>query len=119
MTSDVKYTVEMLQKNMITQLLFDLILRFIFSVLCFMLFVLSYTFSEAVWYNMTMNPNEVKRFRFGTGIIEEMKKVTWPTKQQTIRLTTIVIVTSLIIGLYIGIMDILLAKGLTALTELR
>ena len=68
---------------------------------------------------MTMNPNEVKRFRFGAGIIDEMKKVTWPTKQQTVRLTTVVIITSLIIGFYIGIMDILLAKGLTALTALR
>ena len=66
-----------------------------------------------------MNPNEVRKFKFGTGIIEELKKVTWPTKQQTIRLTTVVVVTSLIIGLYIGIIDILLAKGLTALTALR
>lgn len=43
-------------------------------------------------------------------IIEELKKVTWPTRQETIKLTTIVIVISLIIGSYIGIIDVLLTK---------
>lgn len=45
-----------------------------------------------------------------TDIIEELKKVTWPTRQETIKLTTIVIVISLIIGSYIGIIDVLLTK---------
>ena len=44
--------------------------------------------------------------------VAEMKKVTWPTKKETIRLTSIVIIISLIIGLYIGIIDVLLTKGL-------
>lgn len=50
-------------------------------------------------------------------IIDELKKVTWPTKKDTIRLTVIVIVISLIIGLYIGIIDILLTKVLEMLTK--
>lgn len=50
------------------------------------------------------------------GIKEELKKVTWPTRQETIRLTMIVVSVSLIIGLYIGIIDILLARLLRMLT---
>lgn len=56
---------------------------------------------------------------FATDLVEELKKVTWPTRKQTIRLTTIVIAISLIIGIYIGIIDILLAKGLEVLTKFR
>jgi len=52
-------------------------------------------------------------------VVEELKKVTWPSKQQTIRLTSVVIVISLIIGLYIGIIDVLLTKGLEFFTKIR
>ena len=63
--------------------------------------------------NKQVNPN------FATDIIDELKKVTWPSRQETIRLTTIVIIVSLIIGLYVGIIDILLAKGLEIITKFR
>jgi preprotein translocase subunit SecE len=63
--------------------------------------------------NKPINPN------FATDVIDELKKVTWPTRPETIRLTTIVIVVSLIIGLYVGIIDILLAKGLEIITKFR
>jgi len=56
---------------------------------------------------------------FATGIVEELKKVSWPTKKETTRLTIIVVGVSLIIGLYIGIIDVLLTKGLDILTKLR
>jgi len=56
---------------------------------------------------------------FSTDIIDELKKVTWPTKAETIRLTAIVFGVSLIIGLYVGIIDILLIKGLEFLTKFR
>lgn len=57
--------------------------------------------------------------QFGNGIVEELKKVTWPTKEQTFRLTVIVIGISLIIGVYIGIIDVLLTKGLELLAKTR
>ncbi len=57
--------------------------------------------------------------KFTTDILAELKKVSWPSKQETLRLTTIVIFVSLIIGLYIGIIDILLAKVLSWLTNFR
>lgn len=61
----------------------------------------------------TMNQN------FATDVIEELKKVSWPSKNETIRLTTIVIVISLIIGIYVGIIDVLLARGLELFTKFR
>lgn len=56
---------------------------------------------------------------FARDIIDELRKVTWPTKKNTIRLTVIVIGISLIIGLYIGIIDILLTKLLELVTRFR
>ena len=56
---------------------------------------------------------------FTKDIIEELKKVTWPTRKETIRLTVVVIGISLIIGVYIGIIDVLLTKGLEILTKFR
>ena len=50
-------------------------------------------------------------------VIEELKKVTWPTRKETIQLTTIVIVISLLIGAYIGIIDVLLTKLLEMFTK--
>jgi preprotein translocase subunit SecE len=63
--------------------------------------------------NQTIKPN------FATDVVDELKKVTWPTRSETIRLTAIVIIVSLIIGLYVGIIDILLAKGLEFITKFR
>ncbi|OGK37640.1 preprotein translocase subunit SecE [Candidatus Roizmanbacteria bacterium RIFCSPHIGHO2_12_FULL_41_11] len=57
--------------------------------------------------------------RFAGDLIDELKKVTWPKRQETTRLTIIVIAISLIIGIYIGIIDFLLAKGLELLTKMR
>ncbi|MDH7475889.1 MAG: preprotein translocase subunit SecE [Microgenomates group bacterium] len=51
--------------------------------------------------------------------IEELKKVSWPSRKETIRLTMIVIAISLIIGFYVGIIDVLLAKGLELISKMR
>lgn len=65
-----------------------------------------------------MDKNQVKR-NIGSDIVDELKKVSWPSRKDTIRLTSIVIGVSLIIGLYVGIIDILLAKGLEIVTKFR
>ena len=39
-------------------------------------------------------------------IINELKKVTWPTREETVRLTVVVIVVSVAIGMGLGIVDI-------------
>lgn len=36
---------------------------------------------------------------------DELRKVVWPTRKEVIRLTTVVIFISLVIGLYIGGLD--------------
>ncbi|MCS6956296.1 MAG: preprotein translocase subunit SecE [Patescibacteria group bacterium] len=54
-----------------------------------------------------------------SGVIDELKKVSWPSRQETIKLTAIVIIVSLIIGVYVGIIDVLLAKGLEFITKFR
>lgn len=37
--------------------------------------------------------------------IEEMKKVTWPTKKETYRYTILIIVISLVVALFLGGLD--------------
>jgi len=39
-------------------------------------------------------------------VVAELKKVTWPTRAETIKLTAVVIAISVIVGLFIGGLDI-------------
>jgi preprotein translocase subunit SecE len=41
---------------------------------------------------------------------DELKKVTWPTQKEVIRLTAAVIIVSIIVGLFLGGLDFLLTK---------
>jgi preprotein translocase subunit SecE len=45
--------------------------------------------------------------RFIREVIAELKKVTWPTRAETIKLTVIVIAISVIVGLFIGGLDMI------------
>lgn len=45
-------------------------------------------------------------------VIEEAKKVTWPTRKQTILFTIAVLVVSLLVAYYLGLLDYLFSKGL-------
>lgn len=56
---------------------------------------------------------------FLSGLTDELKKVDWPSRKQTIRLTGVVIIISLIVALYVGIIDIFLAKVLDYLTKIQ
>lgn len=40
----------------------------------------------------------------------ELKKVVWPTREQTLRLALIVVGVSLVVGLYVGVLDYALTK---------
>jgi preprotein translocase subunit SecE len=42
-------------------------------------------------------------------IVEELRKVTWPTREETIRLTILVIVVSVAIGVMLGLVDLFFA----------
>ncbi|MFH0979765.1 MAG: preprotein translocase subunit SecE [Candidatus Roizmanbacteria bacterium] len=63
--------------------------------------------------------DQIAKPNFAGDVIDELKKVSWPSRSETIRLTAIVIGVSLIIGLYVGIIDILLTKGLEFVTKFR
>jgi preprotein translocase subunit SecE len=43
-------------------------------------------------------------------VIQEIKKVSWPSKQQTINKTVLVIVVSAVVSIYIGGLDVLLQQ---------
>jgi len=45
----------------------------------------------------------------------ELKKVTWPTKQETIRASTLVIIISILTAVFLGFTDIILNQGLERL----
>ncbi len=53
--------------------------------------------------------------RFVREAREELKKVPWPTRQQTIRYTIIVVISCLLAAAFIGGIDYLLALGLQRL----
>jgi preprotein translocase subunit SecE len=45
---------------------------------------------------------------FLTGVREELRKVTWPTRDELIKATRMIVVLSIILGVVIGLMDWLL-----------
>ncbi len=57
------------------------------------------------------------RVNFFSGIREEFKKVEWPSKKETIELTTTVVILSLIVAVFVGIIDFSLARLLEILAR--
>jgi len=57
--------------------------------------------SQAIMYND--NIMNIKTYL--KGVHQELKQVTWPSKQQTQRMTLIVIISSLVVGLFIASLD--------------
>ena len=53
------------------------------------------------------------RFGFFRDIIDELKKVVWPSRRELIRLTLMVIVVCFAIGLFLGLIDFGLSELLT------
>jgi preprotein translocase subunit SecE len=47
----------------------------------------------------------------------ELKQVVWPTRQEVLRLTLIVITISVLVAAYIGILDVLFAKLMEAVLK--
>jgi preprotein translocase subunit SecE len=51
------------------------------------------------------------------GSIAELKKVIWPTRRQAITLAIVVVVVSIVIGIYLSGLDAILRAGLQALIK--
>lgn len=62
-----------------------------------------------------MNDAVLKKGSFVAQIRGELKHVTWPTRQEAMRLTVTVFIISLIVALYVGIIDFFMAKLLEVL----
>ncbi len=43
-------------------------------------------------------------------VVSELKKVTWPTRDETMKLTAVVIALSVIVGIFIGGLDAILVQ---------
>ena len=41
---------------------------------------------------------------------QELQRVSWPTRQQTLQKTVLVIAVSVVVGLYIGVLDFLFTR---------
>lgn len=53
--------------------------------------------------------------KFLSEVKSELLKVTWPTRQEIVRLTAVVIIISLIVGLFVGGLDFIFTKGIELL----
>jgi len=60
---------------------------------------------------------QINPAKFFTEVKAELSKVTWPTKDQVIRLTTVVIVISLAVGLFIGGLDFIFTKAVELVVQ--
>jgi preprotein translocase subunit SecE len=48
----------------------------------------------------------------------ELKKVSWPTREQTLNLTLLVFLVSLVVGVFISVFDFVFTQGLTFIQTL-
>lgn len=62
-------------------------------------------------------PKIVSPVQFIREVIAELKKVTWPTRAEVIKLTAVVIALSVIVGAFIGVLDISFLKIETLLLK--
>ncbi|MEK9179226.1 MAG: preprotein translocase subunit SecE [Patescibacteria group bacterium] len=53
------------------------------------------------------------------GIADEVKKVEWPSRKDALHLTLVVVIISVLVGLYTGVLDIALAKLLQIVLSLK
>lgn len=60
-------------------------------------------------------PKIASPVQFVREVVAELKKVTWPTRAETMKLTLVVIVLSFVVGAFIGILDITFLKITTLL----
>ena len=67
---------------------------------------------------LLMNPTETVKIwadsskQFYLDVRSEMKKVSWPPKQEVVGTTLVVVVAVFFFGLYLGLIDYLLGTGL-------
>ncbi len=61
--------------------------------------------------------NGIKQYFVGS--YQELKLVVWPTRKQVIRDTTLVVVFSLVVAIFLGALDLLFNFGLEKILSLK
>ena len=59
---------------------------------------------------------EVRRFRlvqFFQDVVSELRKAVWPTREETMRLTWVVLVVAAVVGSMLGVLDFALSRSFT------
>ncbi|NWF78336.1 MAG: preprotein translocase subunit SecE [Chloroflexi bacterium] len=51
-------------------------------------------------------PAQKARFSFFTEVIAELRKVHWPTRQEALRLSLLVLIVCVIVGAILGVLDL-------------
>ena len=62
---------------------------------------------------MAARPARASLVRFAQESWQELQKVTWPSRETVIRLTFIVLLISILIGIYIYVFDNIFTAGIT------
>ena len=59
--------------------------------------------------------------RFLVAVRDEMKKVTWPTREELVKATRMIVILSIVLGITIGLMDyvlqLILVEGIARLAR--
>lgn len=55
--------------------------------------------------------------KFFTEVKSELQKVTWPTKNEVTRLTMVVVIISLIVGVFVSVLDLIFTQTITLLLK--
>lgn len=63
------------------------------------------------------NMPQINPAKFFLEVKSELEKVTWPTKDQVIRLTGVVVVISLAVGMFVGGLDFVFTKTVEILIK--
>lgn len=58
-----------------------------------------------------------KPISFLKEVYEELGKVSWPTREQTIRYTILVIIVAVVVGLFLGGLDYILTAATAVILE--
>lgn len=64
------------------------------------------------------NTEKTKKPGFFKGVKSEFKKITWPDKKSLLKQTIAVVVTTIVLGILIGALDIVIKYGVRFLTTL-
>lgn len=63
-------------------------------------------------------PTKKRRFAFIKDVKGELKRVTWPTKQDVLRWTVVVVVALVFFGIYVALLDNIITPVLVAVSSL-